>query len=52
MRMPKLSNKSKDTVMHVRMPTDLHKWLKIEAVKNGRTLRGELVKKLEMSREL
>jgi hypothetical protein len=50
MGMPRLKNKDKNTVMHIRMPIELWRWLKGAADKNGRTLRGEIVNRLEASK--
>ena len=49
MPMPKLADKNKDTVLHLRMPKVVWKALKKEADINGRTLRGEIVNRLETS---
>jgi hypothetical protein len=52
MAMPKLPNKDKDTVLHLRMPKVVWKALKRQADVNGRTLRGEIVNRLETSLEI
>lgn len=41
----------KSTVHHIRFPNDLANWLRKMAIANGRTLRGEIVFRLEKSKE-